>query len=96
MTSLRVNVSRLKPVYCLVSQEITRLFSKKNCIDVTIGEVRKKEQKKKEKDGGAAAGSDATPSFEQLFARFQTLSYFDQHTVTNQCSGETRNKQPSS
>ena len=78
-----------------------KLYSKKSSIDVTIGEVRKRD-KKKEKDpsassssssaAAAAAVTSAEPvqaNYEATLQRFKQLSYYDQHALTNQCTSKT-------
>ncbi|GFV97760.1 mediator of RNA polymerase II transcription subunit 12-like protein [Trichonephila clavipes] len=54
-------------------KELMKLFSKKTCMDITDGAKVKKNAK------------DAF-NFEAAVSRFQTLSYFDQHVVTNTCA----------
>lgn len=76
-----------------LTKEVLKLYSRKNCLDVTIGEVRKKDKKK---DGGgsaniagnigSAAAGDPTATFENTCAKFRKLSYFDQHVVTQSCA----------
>ena len=77
-----------------------KLYSKKSSIDVTIGEVRKRD-KKKEKDPSASSSSSATAAaavtsaepvqanYEATLQRFKQLSYYDQHALTNQCTSKT-------
>ncbi|KAH9509032.1 Mediator of RNA polymerase II transcription subunit 12-like protein, partial [Bulinus truncatus] len=77
-----------------ISKEIVKLFSKRNCIDVTSGDLGKV-KKKKEKEAKEAE-SNVTPStlnttvtspnFDNLQQKFSKLSYFDQHQVTAQCT----------
>ncbi|KAL8595943.1 hypothetical protein ACOMHN_018255 [Nucella lapillus] len=90
-----------------ISKEIVKLYSKRNCVDVTSGDVGKvKKKKDKESKDGAATGTaeNTTPSsssantmssipaaisganLESLMAKFQKLSYHDQHSVTSQCT----------
>ncbi|GFR15875.1 mediator of RNA polymerase II transcription subunit 12-like protein, partial [Trichonephila clavata] len=54
-------------------KELMKLFSKKTCMDIADGA----KVKKNAKDGF---------NFEAAVSRFQTLSYFDQHVVTNTCA----------
>lgn len=56
-----------------VVKEILKLFSKKTCMDIADGA----KVKKNAKDGF---------NFEAAVGRFQCLSYFDQHVVTQQCA----------
>ncbi|XP_076370100.1 mediator complex subunit kohtalo isoform X2 [Tachypleus tridentatus] len=56
-----------------VSKEIMKLFSKKSCMDMADGGKVKKHTK----EGF---------NFEAVTARFQSLSYFDQHVVTQSCA----------
>ena len=63
-----------------VTKEILKLYSKKNSLDVSIGEVRKKD-KKKERDT-----ADSMANFENTFGKFRKLSFFDQHAVTQSCA----------
>ncbi|XP_013408892.1 mediator of RNA polymerase II transcription subunit 12-like protein [Lingula anatina] len=64
-----------------VSKEIMKLFSKKNSIDISSGDIGKTKKKKEkgEKDVG-------DPNYEGTFTRFQKLSYYDQHAVTSSCA----------
>lgn len=62
-----------------ITKEILKLFSKKNCIDISSGAIGK-EKKKKDKDTDPATNLEAT------FNKFQKLSYYDQHAVTSQCA----------
>lgn len=59
-----------------VTKDIMKLFSKKNCLDLSGGDPVVKTKKKKEKDG------DAVASLENTFTKFRKLSYYDQHAVT--------------
>lgn len=72
-----------------ISKETLKLFSKKNCIDASSGDLGKF-KKKKEKDGSDSLTSTVNTNvdqvFEGIFMRFQKLSYFDQHAVTSQCT----------
>lgn len=56
-----------------VTKEIMKLFSKKTCMDIADGAKVKKHAK----EGF---------SFDAVVARFQSLSYFDQHVVTLSCA----------
>ncbi|XP_023221820.1 mediator of RNA polymerase II transcription subunit 12-like protein [Centruroides sculpturatus] len=56
-----------------VTKEIMKLFSKKTCMDIADGAKIKKHAK----EGF---------SFDSVVARFQSLSYFDQHVVTLSCA----------
>lgn len=71
-----------------VTKETLRLFGKKNCIDVSSGDLGKN-KKKKEKELGDASSVQSAGSFESVFEgifnKFQKLSYFDQHVVTQSC-----------
>lgn len=62
-----------------IGKEILKLFSKRNCIDTSSGDLGKP-KKKKEKDGGE------TTNMDMILHKFQKLSYHDQHTVTWQCA----------
>ena len=65
-----------------ITKEITKLFSKKNSLDVVSGDVAKlKKKKEKEKD----KDTDSSASYESTFGKFQKLSLFDQHAVTASC-----------
>lgn len=54
-------------------KELMKLFNKKTCMDISDGGKIKKNAK----DGF---------NFEAAVSRFQSLSYFDQHVVTNACA----------
>lgn len=54
-------------------KELMKLFTKKTCMDISDGGKIKKNAK----DGF---------NFEAAVSRFQSLSYFDQHVVTNACA----------
>lgn len=54
------------------SKEISKLFNKKFSIDAADGKVKKYSRNEF--------------NFESVTSRFQSLSYFDQHVVTHQCS----------
>ena len=83
-----------------VTKEVLKLYSKKNCVDVTIGDVRAavRKDKKKDKDGAGAGpvgsagtgggGDSMAASFENTFNKFRKLSYFDQHAVTATCASQ--------
>lgn len=70
-----------------------RLFGKKSCIDVTSGDVAAGKKKKgKDRLGAVGSGGVDDPvslaaSFEATIAKFQRLSYYDQHAVTSVCLG---------
>jgi len=66
-----------------VSKEILRLYNRKNCIDVSSGDLGKM-KKKKEKDEMNSVS--LTLNLELLFSKFQKLSYYDQHHLTWQCT----------
>ena len=68
-----------------VSKEILRLYSKKNCIDVSSGDLGKI-KKKKEKEGEASVSVQMVGNLEVTFSKFQKLSYYDQHAVTAHCT----------
>ena len=68
-----------------VSKEILRLYSKKNCIEVTSGDLGKM-KKKKEKEGEATVSVQMVGNLEVTFSKFQKLSYYDQHAVTAHCT----------
>ena len=68
-----------------VTKEITRLYSKKNCIDVSSGDLGKV-KKKKEKDGETSVSVQMVGNLEVTFGKFQKLSYYDQHAVTGSCT----------
>ena len=68
-----------------VTKEITRLYSKKNCIDVSSGDLGKV-KKKKEKDGETSVSVQMVGNLEVTFGKFQKLSYYDQHAVTASCT----------
>lgn len=65
-----------------VGKEILRLYSKKNCIDVSSGDLGK--LKKKKEEGGSVSVSN---QLELLCNKFHKLTYYDQHVVTSQCTG---------
>ncbi|XP_067668814.1 mediator of RNA polymerase II transcription subunit 12-like protein [Haliotis asinina] len=70
-----------------ISKEVVKLYSKRNCIDVSSGDLGKV-KKKKEKEGEATAAASVSvvlPNYEGIFQKFQKLSYYDQHSVTEQC-----------
>ncbi|XP_059156878.1 mediator of RNA polymerase II transcription subunit 12-like protein isoform X2 [Physella acuta] len=77
-----------------ISKEIVKLFSKRNCIDVTSGDLgkvkKKKEKEAKEAENNATPATSGTtvtsPNFDNLQQKFSKLSYFDQHQVTAQCT----------
>ncbi|XP_012937095.1 mediator of RNA polymerase II transcription subunit 12-like protein [Aplysia californica] len=79
-----------------ISKEIVRLFSKRNCVDVTSGDLgkvkKKKEKETKEGETSTATPSTSnpstmtTPNFDSMQQKFAKLSYFDQHQVTAQCT----------
>ncbi|KAK0041422.1 mediator of RNA polymerase II transcription subunit 12-like protein isoform X3 [Biomphalaria pfeifferi] len=77
-----------------ISKEIVKLFSKRNCIDVTSGDLgkvkKKKEKEAKEAETNATPSTLNTtvtsPNFDNLQQKFSKLSYFDQHQVTAQCT----------
>lgn len=54
-------------------KEISKLFGKKACMDIADGGKVKKNVKE-------------AFNFEAVVSRFQSLSYFDQHLVTQQCA----------
>lgn len=65
-----------------VGKDILRLYSKKNCIDVSSGDLGKlKKKKEKDEPGNVSMASH----LELLFTKFHKLTYFDQHVVTSQC-----------
>ncbi|XP_063430577.1 mediator of RNA polymerase II transcription subunit 12-like protein isoform X5 [Mytilus trossulus] len=71
-----------------VTKETLRLFSKKNCIDVSSGDLGKNKKKKDKEIGEASSVQSATnfeSIFEGIFNKFQKLSYYDQHVVTHSC-----------
>ncbi|KAL3848034.1 hypothetical protein ACJMK2_018917 [Sinanodonta woodiana] len=68
-----------------VSKEILKLYSKKNCIDISSGDLGKT-KKKKEKEGEIPVLALTSSNFESIFAKFQKLSYYDQHAVAYQCA----------
>lgn len=68
-----------------VCKEIARLYSKKNCIDVSSGDLGKV-KKKKEKDGETSVSVQMVGNLEVMFSKFQKLSYYDQHEVTAHCT----------
>ncbi|KAK6194758.1 hypothetical protein SNE40_000324 [Patella caerulea] len=70
-----------------ISKEVLRLYGKRNSIDISSGDLGKV-KKKKEKEGEAAVAGMSAPSLpnlEAIFLKFQRLSFFDEHAVTNQC-----------
>ncbi|CAG5131136.1 unnamed protein product, partial [Candidula unifasciata] len=77
-----------------ISKEIVKLFGKRNCIDVTSGDLGKvkKKKEKEAKEGEVTVTPSmsntaiATPNFDSLQQKFSKLSYFDQHQVTAQCT----------
>ncbi|CAL1546445.1 unnamed protein product [Lymnaea stagnalis] len=77
-----------------ISKEIVKLFSKRNCIDVTSGDLgkvkKKKEKEAKEAENNATPSTSGTtvtsPNFDSMQQKFSKLSYFDQHQVTAQCT----------
>ncbi len=65
------------------SKELMKLFSKKNCLDVTSGDIGK-QKKKKEKEVREKEGENLA-NLETMFWKFQKLSYYDQHVITHAC-----------
>jgi len=61
------------------TKDISKLFGKKNSIDVCGNGEPGKTKKKKEKEGAP----DPVASLENTFGKFRKLSYHDQHAVTN-------------
>jgi mediator of RNA polymerase II transcription subunit 12 len=57
-----------------ITKEVMKLFTKKNCMEITNGE---KSKRKKEKETFDAV------NYEAIFLRFQKLSYYDQHALTS-------------
>ncbi|KAJ8310216.1 hypothetical protein KUTeg_012081 [Tegillarca granosa] len=72
-----------------ITKDTLKLFSKKNCIDTSSGDLGKM-KKKKEKDSGDSSMSSTNTNFELvfdgIFNKFQKLSFYDQHAVTAQCA----------
>ena len=66
-----------------VGKEIVRLYSKKNCIDMSSGDLGKP---KKKKDKDEMASVSLSGNLEVLLSKFQKLSFYDQHVVTAQCA----------
>ncbi|KAH3870445.1 hypothetical protein DPMN_033632 [Dreissena polymorpha] len=66
-----------------VSREILRLFSRKNCIDVSSGDLGKN---KKKRDKYEPSSVSLAANLEVLFSKFHKLSYYDQHMVMWQCT----------
>ncbi|XP_052783955.1 mediator of RNA polymerase II transcription subunit 12-like protein isoform X1 [Mya arenaria] len=66
-----------------VSKEILRLYSRKNCMDVSSGDIGKLKKKKDKDEVGSVC---LVANLELLFAKFMKLSYYDQHYVTWQCT----------
>lgn len=72
-----------------ITKDTLKLFSKKNCIDTSSGDLGKM-KKKKEKETGESSMSSTNTNFELvfdgIFNKFQKLSFYDQHAVTAQCA----------
>ena len=66
-----------------IRKEIMKLYSKKNSLDTSSGDIAKG-KKKKEKEKGME--TDSSTNFESTFNKFQKLSYYDQHAVTSSCA----------
>ncbi|XP_056005371.1 mediator of RNA polymerase II transcription subunit 12-like protein isoform X2 [Ostrea edulis] len=76
-----------KHVVKKISKEVLKMFSKKNCVDISSGELgRVKKRKEKEAiDSMSNVSTNFENVFEGIFNKFQKLSYHDQHAVTAQC-----------
>lgn len=61
-----------------ITKEVMKLFSKKNSLDISSGDIGK-QRRKKEKDALDASAVN----FEAIFHKFQKLSYYDQHALTS-------------
>lgn len=67
-----------------VSKEILKQFSRKNCIDMSSGDLGKPKKRKDKDEPGTSVS--VVGNLEVLFGKFHKLSYYDQHVVTWQCT----------
>lgn len=66
-----------------MTKELLKMFSKKNCVDVSSGDLGKARRKKeRERDSDLST----TNLMESTLHKFQKLSYFDQHYVISHCA----------
>ncbi|XP_064639525.1 mediator of RNA polymerase II transcription subunit 12-like protein isoform X2 [Lineus longissimus] len=68
-----------------ITKEIMKLYSKKSSLDISSGDIAKR-QKKKEREKDKDSDSSSAQNFESTFNKFQKLSYYDMHAVTSLCA----------
>ena len=62
-----------------VGKDLARLFSKKNCIDISSGDIGKKKKGKDKED----KDKDSSMTFDAISGKFARLCVYDQHAVTS-------------